>query len=148
MQQLSFATEPQFHSGLFSIPKDLMGLPPKTKGSLTEIHVYDDSAIQPLQFLPLLAQCVAQKRWLMWLSAERTLNKDWLANMGLGQTPVLHLSLCADTQMALCSKILQAGNSHLIIEWQGELTQTERLSLRQKAVQSGSQVLLIQQQRD
>jgi cell division inhibitor SulA len=144
MQQLSLSTDNGFCPSVFSIPQELIGKPPQNKGSLTEIRVYDDSAIPVLQFLPLLAQCVAQKRWLMWLSAERTLNKEWLASMGLGQTPVLHLTLCTDTQMVLCSKILQAGNSHLIIEWQGELTQIERSSLRQCAQQSGSQVLLIQ----
>ncbi len=144
MQQLSFATDENLYPDVFSIPQDLIRKAPQYKGSLTEIRVYDDSAIPVWQFLPLLAQCAAQKRWLMWLSAERTLNKEWLASMGLGQTPVLHLTLCTDTQMALCSKILQAGNSHLIIEWQGELTQAERHTLRQCAQQSGSQVLLIQ----
>ncbi|MEN9465858.1 MAG: hypothetical protein RL217_2039, partial [Pseudomonadota bacterium] len=102
MQQLSLSTDNGFCPSVFSIPQELIGKPPQNKGSLTEIRVYDDSAIPVLQFLPLLAQCVAQKRWLMWLSAERTLNKEWLASMGLGQTPVLHLTLCTDTQMVLC----------------------------------------------
>ncbi len=113
-------------------------------GSLTEMIVGESSAIQPMQLLPLLAQCNAQQRWLMWLSPQRTLNKQWLESLGLGKSPVIHLDLCTDTQLALCTKVLASANSHLIIEWQGELTREERLQLRQQAQRSGSHVVLIQ----
>lgn len=69
-------------------------IPPKkavVRGSLTEVIVGEDSAVQPMQLLPLLAQCTAHKRWLMWLSPERTVNKQWLEGMGLSRSPVIHV---------------------------------------------------------
>ncbi|MAK92426.1 MAG: hypothetical protein CMI13_14485 [Oleibacter sp.] len=120
------------------------GMAPARCGSLTEVIVSDEGAIQPLQLLPMLAQCNSQERWLMWLSPNRPMNKQWLASMGLGQAPVVHLDLCTDTQMALCSKVLAAGNSHMIVEWQGRISSDNRRQLRQMAKNSGSHVVLIQ----
>lgn len=114
------------------------------RGSLTEMIVSEGSAIQPVQLLPLLAQCDAHKRWLMWLSPQRILNKQWLESMGLGKSPVVHLDLCTDTQLALCTKVLAAANSHMIIEWQGEVSPCERQQIRHQALTSGSHVILIQ----
>lgn len=113
-------------------------------GSLTEVIVSDEGAIQPMHLLPMLAQCNAQKRWLMWLSPNRPMNKHWLESMGLASSPVIHLDLCSDTQFVLCSRALSAGNSHLIVEWQGPLSAGERQHLRQLARSSGSHVVLIQ----
>jgi cell division inhibitor SulA len=114
------------------------------RGSLTEVIVSEGGAIQPMHLLPMLAQCNAHKRWLMWLSPHRPMNKSWLESMGLQHSPVIHLDLCNDTQLALCSKVLAAGNSHMIVEWQGELSNHERQIIRQQADQSGSHVVLIQ----
>lgn len=114
------------------------------RGSLTEMIVNDDSAIQPQQLLPLLARCNAEPRWLMWLSANQRMNKQWLASLGLEQSPVIHIDLCQDTQLHLTSRILKAGNSHLIVEWQGEFSSKERQHIQSLAVESGSHVILIQ----
>jgi len=118
----------------------------KPAGSLTEIIVSDEGAIQPLQFLPMLAQCNAEERWLMWLSPHRPMNKHWLASMGLERSPVIHVDLCSDTQLPLCTKVLAAGNSHMIVEWQGALSTEERRLLRQQAKASGSHVVIIQRE--
>lgn len=139
MRQLSFAMEP----GL-ALSSAAPVRPATGRGSLTEMIVSEDSAVQPMHLLPLLAQCDAHQRWLMWLSPLRVLNKQWLESLGLGQSPVIHLDLCEDTQMALCSRVLSAGNSHLIVEWQGELSSSNRQQLRQLASHSGSHVILIQ----
>ena len=117
---------------------------PRPSGSLTEVIVSDDSTIQPLQLLPILAHCNSSDRWLMWLSPNRTLNKQWLASMNLDKAPVVHIDLCADTQKVLCQRILASGNSHLIIEWQGNIKQHQRRQLRELARQSGSHVVLVQ----
>ncbi|WP_430462059.1 cell division inhibitor SulA [Thalassolituus sp. LLYu03] len=115
-------------------------------GSLTEVIVSDEGAIQPMHLLPMLAQCSAQQRWLMWLSPNRPMNKHWLESMGLAKSPVIHLDLCNDTQFVLCSRVLTAANSHMIVEWQGPLSADERQHLRQLARQSGSHVVLIQRE--
>lgn len=116
----------------------------KARGSLTEMIVSEGSAIQPMHLLPLLAQCSAQQRWLMWLSPDLPMNKHYLASLGLQTSPVIHLDVCGDTQLALCTKVLAAGNSHMIIEWQGLLNDQQRQQIQQQADQSGSHVVLIQ----
>jgi len=142
MRQLALGME---EPGLsFSSQSSTAAIPAATTGSLTEVIVGDESAIQPMHLLPLLAQCNEQKRWLMWLSPNRPLNKQWLETMGLQQSPVIHMDLCEDTQLALCSRILEASNSHMIVEWQGMVSSAQRRHLRQLARESGSHVVLIQ----
>lgn len=113
-------------------------------GSLTEMIVYEGGAIQPMHLLPLLAQCSAQQRWLFWFSAHLNLNKEWLESLGLGNAAVVHMNVRRDNQLSLCTRALAAQNSHMIIEWQGELTHSERLHIRELAMHSGSHVVVIQ----
>lgn len=111
-------------------------------GSLTEMILSENSTIHPVQMLPLLAQCDNQTRWLMWLSPQRVINKKWLTKMGLEKAPIVHLDTCVDTQKSLCSKILAAANSHMIIEWQGKLSAKDRNLLQQEAILSGTHIIL------
>src|SRR5690554_6108931 len=101
-------------------------------GSLTEMILSENSTIHPVQMLPLLAQCDTNTRWLMWLSPDRVINKKWLTKMGLEKAPIIHLDTCVDTQKTLCSKILNAANSHMIIEWQGKLSAKTETSCNKK----------------
>lgn len=136
MQQLSLVVDS---------PEPILMCPQNAeKGSLTELVVSQDSAIKPFQLLPILAQAAKQQRWLMWLSPQRSLTKHQLKSLGLDHTPVLYLPSCQDTQLALTSKILQSGNSHMIVHWQGKLHSHERQVLRSLALKSGSHIILIQ----
>ena len=112
-------------------------------GSLTEMILSENSTIHPVQMLPLLAQCNNNTRWLMWLSPLRVINKQWLTKMGLEKAPIVHLDTCVDTQRSLCSKILAAANSHMIIEWQGKLSSKDRNALQNEATSSGTHVILV-----
>src|SRR5690554_5887779 len=78
----------------------------------------------------------------MILSENRTINKTWLTKMGLEKAPIIHLDTCADTQKTLCSRILNAANSHMIIEWQGELSNEDRDLLQEEAIKSGTHIIL------
>lgn len=118
----------------------------KEKGSLTTVTVSHEGAIQPVHLLPMLAKCSHRERWLMWLSPYRSLNKEWLANQELGDAPVVHIDLCPDTQKVLCEKVLSSGNSHMIIEWQGDLKTSDATLLRALAESSGSHAIIIQRQ--
>ncbi len=111
-------------------------------GSLTEMILSENSTIHPVQMLPLLAQCDTNTRWLMWLSPDRVINKEWLIKMGLEKAPIIHLDTCVDTQKTLCSRILNAANSHMIIEWQGKLSTKDRNLLQQEATKSGTHIIL------
>lgn len=113
------------------------------RGSLTEMIMQPDSAIQPLHLLPLLAQCNEQQRWLMWLSPELRMKKHYLDALGLRDSAIIHLGVNAETQLSLCLKALAAANSHLIVEWQGPLSNSQRQQIEQQACISGSHVILI-----
>lgn len=114
-----------------------------TKGSLTEVIVGEGSALQPCQLLPILAHCNDHQRWLMWLSPSQAMNKRWLINAGLQNSPVLHVSIDAETQLELCEKALASAKSHLIIEWTGALEKVNRAQLRAMAEQNGTHLFLI-----
>ncbi|MGB1092791.1 MAG: cell division inhibitor SulA [Oceanobacter sp.] len=118
------------------------------KGSVTSITVSDSGAIQPYHLLPMLAHCSHKSRWLMWLSPHMPLNKRWLATQGLTESPIVHIDLCEETQMYLCERILKSGNSHMIIEWQGMMNDEQRNKIRVLAKNSGTQVVLINRDRD
>jgi len=145
MRQLTLGMDPLgMEQGGLTLSSRTLRQPAVASGSLTEMILSEGSAIQPMHLLPLLAQCSAQQRWLMWLSPEMPMNKHYLDSLGLQDSPVIHLDVCADTQQILVEKALQAANSHLIIEWQGPLKESQRQQIEQQANLSGSHVVLIQ----
>ncbi|UTW47203.1 SulA-like leucine-rich domain-containing protein [Bacterioplanoides sp. SCSIO 12839] len=145
MRQLTLGMEPLgMEQGGLTLSSSALRQPRVISGSLTEMILSEGSAIQPMHLLPLLAQCSAQQRWLMWLSPEMPMNKHYLDSLGLQDSPVIHLDVCQDTQAILVEKALEAANSHLIIEWQGKLEETQRQDIEQRANLSGSHVILIQ----
>lgn len=118
-------------------------LPAADQGSLTEIIMAEGSAIQPMQLLPLLAQCSHQQRWLMWLCPHMPITKAYLKALGLENSPVVYLDINRQTQFDKCVRVLTAGTSHIITEWQGALSEHERMVLEEKAKNSGSHMILI-----
>ncbi|WP_419811217.1 SulA-like leucine-rich domain-containing protein [Bacterioplanoides sp.] len=145
MRQLTLGMEPLgMEQGGLTLSSTTLRSPQVNSGSLTEMILTEGSAIQPMHLLPLLAQCSAQQRWLMWLSPEMPMNKHYLDSLGLQNSPVIHLDVCQDTQKTLIEKALEAANSHLIIEWQGKLEEAQRRDIEQRANLSGSHVIVIQ----
>ncbi|GGY33051.1 hypothetical protein GCM10011297_02500 [Bacterioplanes sanyensis] len=112
-------------------------------GSLTEMILSDGSAINPMQLLPLLSQCNHGQRWLLWLSPHPKMNKQWLQSLGLHQAAVIQLDCHLDNQFARCLRAIDAGNSHLLIEWQGPLSVLQRQQLEDSARSSQTEVVLI-----
>src|SRR5690554_8207980 len=110
-------------------------------GSLTEMILSENSTIHPVQSVPLLAQCDTHTRWLMWLSPNRTINKTWLTKMGLEKAPIIHLDTCADTQKSLCSRILNAANSHMILNWKGGLGTEKEVLWKKKRIKGVKQLI-------
>jgi len=140
MRQLSFEVCPEA-APLSSAPAGSAMVQPR--GSMTEVIVSEGSALQPFQLLPALALCNDHQRWLMWLSPNQAMNKQWLVKAGLGDSPVLHMSTHASNQFDLCVKALRSGKSHLIVEWNGALSTSIRLALRQMAENNGSHLFLV-----
>lgn len=112
-------------------------------GSVNEIILAQDSALQPIYLLPILAQISEDERWLTWVAAENTLNRNWVAAMGLNPSQVLHISPKADNFLDICCKTLAAGTGHLVIEWPGKIEDWEFDLLQQAAISGSSQALLI-----
>ena len=144
MRQLTFEMENNHLSFSNAPSSSWSNTPAHTDGSMTEVIVSNSGAVQPAHLLPMLMQCSAEQRWLMWLSPHQTINKQWLEGMGLASAPVVYLDLCADTQLTLCLRVLASRNSHMIVEWQGELNHNERQQLEHAAVTSGTHLVLIQ----
>ena len=140
MRQLSFEVCPQAVP-LSSAQNAAEGS--AIKGSMTEIIVSEGSALQPFQLLPALALCNDQQRWIMWLSPNQAMNKQWLTRAGLDNSPVLHMNINAQNQLSLCLKALSAARSHLIVEWSGCLTTQERAALRTCAEQNGTYLFIV-----
>lgn len=139
MRQLTLATD---HSSLTLSSRIQQHT--ENKGSLTEMILTEGSAIQPMHLLPILAQCASQQRWLTWLSTSMPMNKEYLAAAGLADSPVIHLDICSKNQLQRCCKVLAAANSHVLIEWHGELEEQERQTILKHAHHSGSHIVLIQ----
>ncbi len=116
------------------------------KGSYTEVIVSEGSALQPFQLLPVLAHCNAHQRWLLWLSPDQAMNKQWLISAGLKDCPVIHMATRYATQRELVIKALNSAKSHIILEWEGELEVEERKALRQLAEQHGTHLFLIRRE--
>lgn len=114
------------------------------RGSLTEVTISETGTIRPCHLLPMLAHGTAGDRWLMWMSPSRTIDKRSLESMNLRHLPVIHLDISKDTQLALCCRTLESGNSHVIVEWQGHLDAIQRDTLRGAAHRGGSQLIIVQ----
>lgn len=113
------------------------------QGSLMELNCQTGGGISPLQLLPLLAQTNQGDRWLMWLSPSCPMNKQWLSQSGLEDAPVMHMASDAHNQYQLIRTITQAGTAHMIIEWQGALSEQTRTALTNMAQHSGSHLIVI-----
>lgn len=114
-----------------------------SRGSVNEIILAQDSALQPIYLLPILAQLSVDERWLMWLAEENTINRHWVSAMGLDASQVLHINAKNDNFLNICCKALAAGTGHLVIEWPGKIDDWAFEELQAAANKGNSQALLI-----
>lgn len=110
---------------------------------ISEIILAADSALQPMYLLPLLSQMSRDKRWLMWLADEPSINRNWLAALGIDVSQVLHINAESECFHKVCCKALAAGTGHLIIEWPGKISDEELFELEEAAKTGASHALLI-----
>jgi cell division inhibitor SulA len=83
------------------------------------------------------------KRWLMWLADEPSINRNWLAALGIDVSQVLHINAESECFHKVCCKALAAGTGHLIIEWPGKISDEELFELEEAAKIGASHALLI-----
>lgn len=113
------------------------------QSGISEIILATDSALQPVFLLPILAQMSLDKRWLMCIGDEPSINRNWVLALGIDAAHVLHIKTEAHCFLQVCCKALAAGTGHLIIEWAGKITDAELAELDEAAKQGSSHGLLI-----
>ncbi|WP_409307181.1 SOS-induced cell division inhibitor SulA [Pectobacterium sp. B1J-3] len=108
-------------------------------GIISEIVYSAEQPIVTHLLLPLLQQLGTQSRWLLWLSPQQKLSRPWLQQSGLplNKTVQLHHISPMLTVEAM-EKALLTGNYSAVLCWlENDLTDEERVRLRQ-AAQAGN----------
>ncbi len=113
------------------------------QSGISEIILAADSALQPVYLLPILAQMSLDKRWLMWLGDEHSLNRNWVSALGIDTAQVLYIKAEEHCFLQVCCKALSAGTGHIIIEWVGSISDDELTKLEEAAKLGNSHGLLI-----
>ena len=113
------------------------------QSGISEIILATDSALQPVYLLPILGQMSLDKRWLMCIGDEPSINRSWVLALGLDASQVLHIKAEKHCFLQVCCKALAAGTGHIIIEWAGKITDEELAELDEAAEQGNSHGLLI-----
>mgnify|MGYP000051488982 CR=1 FL=1 len=117
--------------------------PKQPQSGISEIILTSDSALQPIYLLPILSQMSLDKRWLMWIADEPSINRKWVSALGIDASQILHINAEDHCFHQVCCKALAAGTGHLIIEWMGKISETELSELDQAAKLGNSHALLI-----
>ena len=113
------------------------------QAGISEIILAADSALQPIYLLPILSQMSIDKRWLMWIADEPSINRHWAAALGIDASQVLHINAEKKCFHQVCCKALAAGTGHLIIEWPGKISEEDLAQLEAASKQGKSHALLI-----
>jgi cell division inhibitor SulA len=114
-----------------------------SNAGISEIIIAADSALQPIYLLPILSQMSLDKRWLMWLADEPSINRNWVSALGIDAAQVLHINAEPECFHQVCCKALAAGTGHLIIEWPGQINPKQLAELEYAAKEGCSHALLI-----
>ncbi|WP_275585142.1 SulA-like leucine-rich domain-containing protein, partial [Stenotrophomonas maltophilia] len=73
-------------------------------------------------------------RWLLWLTPQQKLSKQWLQQSGLPVDKMVQLSQISPVNtVEAMEKALQTGNYSVVLGWLPELTEEDRLKLRRAA---------------
>lgn len=99
----------------------------KENGLISEL-VYNERQPAVAQLLlPLLQQLGKQSRWLLWLTPQQKLSKQWLQQSGLPVDKMVQLSQISPVNtVEAMEKALQTGNYSVVLGWLPELTEEDR----------------------
>jgi cell division inhibitor SulA len=112
------------------------------EGSLNEIIISQDSALQPALLLTLLTKMSVDERWLMWISNQESIHRAWINHLGVDTNRVLHLRPTKN-MLNLAIRALEVGTGHAIIEWTGELLDYDFKVLQAAAYKGKTHALII-----
>lgn len=121
----------------------------RQSGKITElISSYGDmDALSSL--LPMLAQLSWQDRWFVWVAPPEKLPRELLSQAGIDLNKVILLPGGeAIETLQLARKALASGTCHVVVSWQGLLTEHTLASLERAAGAGRSHgIVLSQRQR-
>ncbi|MDX7987706.1 cell division inhibitor SulA [Xenorhabdus sp. 12] len=90
--------------------------------------------------LPLLRQSGKEDRWLLWVTPNKKLSRQWLISSGLPLNKVIQLNQIRPiASIDAMEKALASGNYSVVLGWLPELSQQEINKLHQ-AAQKGTSV--------
>lgn len=110
------------------------------QGMVSELAYDEKHPIMDYILLPMLRQFGVQSRWLLWLSPNKKLSRDWLAQSGLPTNKVMQLNHVSPiTTIDAMEKALRSGNYSVVLGWLPELGEQDFTRL-QSAAQEGHSI--------
>jgi len=115
-------------------------LPSLDNNGLISEFVYDEEhTTLSLLLLPLLQYLGMQSRWLLWLSPQQKLNRNWLIQSGLPMDKMIQINqLQGLSSVDAMAKALQTGNYSVVLGWLPELSDADREKLQVAAKRGGA----------
>ncbi|MGP9418745.1 SOS-induced cell division inhibitor SulA [Ewingella sp. AOP8-B2-18] len=111
----------------------------RNSGLLTEfVYCESQPALSEL-LLPVLQHLGLQSRWLLWLTPQQKLSRNWLSQSGLPVSKIVQVSqMNSMSPVDAMEKALLTGNYSVVLGWLPDLNDAERERLRLAALQGGS----------
>ncbi|MDR0806980.1 MAG: cell division inhibitor SulA [Enterobacteriaceae bacterium] len=95
--------------------------------------------------LPFLQQLGQQRRWQLWLSPERRLNRYRIDSLGLPAEKTVSLNISSvDTTVKMMEKALRSGNFSSVTAWLPSIDQDTKERLAQAAINGDCYCFILQ----
>ncbi|CNI49569.1 cell division inhibitor SulA [Yersinia mollaretii] len=104
---------------------------PTDSGLISELVYSENQPAVTQLLLPLLQQLGKQSRWLLWLTPQQKLSRQWLQQSGLPAHKVVQLrQINPLSTVDAMEKALLTGNYSVVLGWLPELSEEDRIRLR------------------
>ncbi|WP_337264040.1 MULTISPECIES: SOS-induced cell division inhibitor SulA [unclassified Serratia (in: enterobacteria)] len=125
----------QPHLSHASLATDKAIKTPRNGNGLISELVYNEHQPAVVQLLvPLLQQLGMQQRWLLWLTPQQKLSRQWLQQARLPVNKIVQLNqINPMNTVDAMERALLTGNYSVVLGWLPELTEEDRLKLSQAA---------------
>ncbi|MFB9995800.1 SOS-induced cell division inhibitor SulA [Providencia rustigianii] len=109
------------------------------QGMVSEL-VYDEQhPIMDCILLPMLRQLGIQSRWLLWLSPNKKLSKNWLEQAGLPVNKIMQLNqMHSINSVDAMEKALRSGNYSVVLGWLPKINEQDFILLQAAAKEGHS----------
>ncbi|MBI6548462.1 SOS-induced cell division inhibitor SulA [Xenorhabdus lircayensis] len=108
------------------------------KGMVSELVYNEHQPVINHILLPLLRQSGNEDRWLLWVTPNKRLSRQWLMSSGLPLNKVVQLNQIRPVaSISAMEKALASGNYSVVLGWLPELSEYE-VDRLQLAAQKGT----------